>query len=104
MEVILFIIVAILCYLVSAMIHEMGHVAYGLLHHWKLYMLVVGPMKLYRETLDSKLKIGIEKNPILWGGVGGTLPQEENGGECECITSESLVGCGRTVCQYGAHP
>lgn len=78
MEVALFIVVAIICYLVSAMIHEMGHVLCGLLHHWKLYMLVVGPMKLYRETLDSKLKIGIEKNPILWGGVGGTLPQEEN--------------------------
>lgn len=78
MEILLFIVVAIICYLISAMIHEMGHVVCGLLHHWKLYMLVVGPMKLYRETLDSKLKIGIEKNPILWGGVGGTLPQEEN--------------------------
>ncbi len=78
MEVAFFIVVAIICYLASAMIHEMGHVVCGLLHHWKLYMLVVGPMKLYRETLDSKLKIGIEKNPILWGGVGGTLPQKES--------------------------
>lgn len=78
MEILLFIVGAIVCYLVSTMIHEMGHVVCGLLHHWKLYMLVVGPLKLYRETLDSKLKIGIEKNPILWGGVGGTLPQEEN--------------------------
>jgi len=81
MELILFIVVAIICYLVSALIHEMGHVVCGLLHHWKLYMLVVGPMKLYRETMDSKIKIGIEKNPILWGGVGGTLPakaSEEN--------------------------
>ena len=81
MEILLFTVGAIVCYLVSTMIHEMGHVVCGLLHHWKLYMLVVGPMKLYRETMDSKIKIGIEKNPILWGGVGGTLPakaSEEN--------------------------
>jgi len=78
MEILLFTVGAIICYLISAMIHEMGHVVCGLLHHWKLYMLVVGPLKLYRETLDSKLKIGLEKNPILWAGVGGTRPQEEN--------------------------
>jgi len=78
MEILLFFIGAIICYLISAMIHEMGHVACGLFHHWKLYMLVVGPMKLYRETMDSKIKIGIEKNPILWGGVGGTLPTKES--------------------------
>lgn len=78
MEIIIYIVGALICYLVSTMIHEMGHVACGLLHHWKLYMLVVGPVKLYRETMDSKLKIGIEKNPILWCGVGGTLPQKES--------------------------
>lgn len=78
MEIILFIIGAIVCYLISSMIHEMGHVVCGLLHHWKLYMLVVGPMKLYRENMDSKIKMGIEKNTILWGGVGGTLPVKES--------------------------
>lgn len=53
MEILLFIVGAIVCYLVSTMIHEMGHVVCGLLHHWKLYMLVVGPLKLYRESMDS---------------------------------------------------
>lgn len=78
MEIILILIGAIVCYLVSTMIHELGHVVCGLLHHWKLYMLVVGPMKLYRESMDSKLKIGIEKNTLLWCGVGGTLPAKES--------------------------
>lgn len=78
MEVIVFIIVAVVCYLASAVIHEMGHVLCGLLHHWKLFMLVIGPVKLYRESMDSKLKVGIEKNPSLWAGAGGTLPQKES--------------------------
>lgn len=78
MEIIILFVSVIVCYLVSAMIHEMGHVVCGLFHHWKLYMLVVGPIKFYRESMDSKLKIGIEKNPILWAGVGGTLPQKES--------------------------
>ena len=78
MEIIILFVSVIVCYLVSAMIHEMGHVVCGLFHHWKLYMLVVGPIKFYRESMDSKLKIGIEKNRILWAGVGGTLPQKES--------------------------
>ena len=77
MEIFLFTVGAIVCCFVSAMIHEMGHIACGLLHHWKLYMLVVGPMKLYRENVNSKLKIGIEKNPILWGGVYYTYEDED---------------------------
>lgn len=78
MEVIVFIIIAVVCYLASAVIHEMGHVLCGLLHHWKLFMLVIGPMKLYRESMDAKLKVGIEKNPSLWAGCGGTLPRKES--------------------------
>jgi len=64
----------VICYFLSSMIHELGHVICGLLNHWQLFLLVVGPLKLYREKMDSKIKIGIEKNVALWGGVGGTLP------------------------------
>lgn len=64
----------VICYVLSSTVHELGHVIYGLLNHWKLFMLIIGPLKLFRETLDSKIKLGIEKNIVLWGGVGGTLP------------------------------
>ena len=65
---------AVICYFLSAMIHELGHVICGLLNHWKFFLLIVGPIKIYREKMESKIKIGIEKNIVLWGGVGGTLP------------------------------
>lgn len=69
---------AVICYMLSAMIHELGHVICGLLNHWRLFLLVVGPLKLYRENMKSRVKIGIEKNVVLWGGVGGTLPTNKS--------------------------
>jgi len=78
MEIVVLIIGFIICYFVAALVHELGHVVCGLLHRWKLYMLVVGPVKVYRETLDSKIKVGIEKNITLWGGAGGTFPTKKS--------------------------
>lgn len=78
MELFILLVSAIICYLISTLIHELGHVVCGLLHHWKLFLLVVGPVKLYRESMDSEIKVGIEKNPVLWCGVGGTLPTRQS--------------------------
>ena len=69
---------ALIAYVMSTAIHEGGHVICGLMHRWKLLMIVVGPFKLYRENKDDKIHFGIEKNPTLWGGVGGTFPKEVN--------------------------
>lgn len=74
MEYFQLIVSAIVCYLISTLIHELGHIIYGLLNHWKLFMLVVGPVKFYRKSIEAKIKIGIEKNLTLWCGAGGTLP------------------------------
>lgn len=77
-NVIIFLVSAVACYLISALIHELGHVVCGVINKWKLFRLVVGPIKLYRDDLDSKLKIGIEKNIIMWCGAGGTLPRTKS--------------------------
>ena len=52
MKIITILVSIILGYLVSTLIHELGHVVCGLLHHWKLFVLVVGPVKFYRESKD----------------------------------------------------
>ena len=67
-------IYAVISYFVATVIHEFGHVLAGLMSKWKLMMMVVGPFKLYREDLKGKIRFGIEKNPALWGGCGGTAP------------------------------
>ncbi len=72
------ILITIICYPLSTLIHELGHIVCGLLHHWQLYMLVVGPFKVYRETPEAKIKFALEKNVVMWFGVGGTLPVTES--------------------------
>jgi hypothetical protein len=74
--VIILIPIALLSYWVSAIIHELGHILVGMAHGWKFYWLVVGFIGLKRK--DGKLSLYLEKNPALWGGVGGTVPAEES--------------------------
>lgn len=66
----------LVAYLVAGIVHEGGHVVAGLVQGWKFMLLVVGPVKLYRDEKDDKVKFGIEKNMILWGGIGGAVPRE----------------------------
>lgn len=83
----------IVAYFCSTLVHEGGHVLCGILHNWKLYLLVVGPFKLYRENLeDKKVKFGIEKNPLLWCGVGGTLPREKSEENIKTFSKILLAG------------
>lgn len=83
----------IVAYFCSTLVHEGGHVLCGILHNWKLYLLVVGPFKLYREKLeDEKVKLGIEKNPLLWCGVGGTLPRERSDENIKTFSKILLAG------------
>ena len=45
---------AVIGWFLATTIHELGHVLCGLLHHWKLSMLVIGPFKLYREKPEEE--------------------------------------------------
>ena len=66
----------ILAYMASGIVHEGGHVVAGLMQGWKFLLMVVGPIKLYRDEND-KVKLGIEKNILYWFGIGGTLPRKK---------------------------
>ncbi|MCR4586254.1 MAG: hypothetical protein K5686_11085 [Lachnospiraceae bacterium] len=91
-EILTLIAYALIAYFLSTTVHELGHVICGLLHKWKLIMLVVGPFKLYREDIDSKIKFGLEKNPTYWGGVGGTFPTKEDDGAVDIFAKILLAG------------
>lgn len=68
---------SIICYFISSIVHELGHVIVGLINGWKFYMLVIGPFEWKRESLNEKVKFQIEKNVIMWGGMGGTFPTND---------------------------
>lgn len=74
MGVAIYILTAILCYFISAIIHELGHIFVGLLNGWRFYMLVIGPLGIKADQ-SGRITFYLEKQIALWGGVGGTLPR-----------------------------
>jgi hypothetical protein len=82
----------LVAYFVSGVVHEGGHVVAGLLQGWKFEILVVGPFKLYRDEKDDKVKFGLEKNLMLWCGIGGTLPREEREDNLQKFARVLLAG------------
>ncbi|MDR0906279.1 MAG: hypothetical protein LBN00_08945 [Oscillospiraceae bacterium] len=90
MRIIIVLLAAVLSYLIAGAVHEMGHVVVGLLSGWKFYLLVVGPVGIRRNEND-KISVYLEKNPALWGGVGGTFPKTESPDNIK-VWSKILLG------------
>ena len=60
--------------ILSLYIHELGHVMVGIANGWKFILLTVGPLKIYRNDVHEKVKVGFEKNIMNWFGIGATVP------------------------------
>lgn len=90
MRIVVYILTAILCYLVSGIVHELGHIAVGLIKGWKFYLLIIGPLGITVDERDN-IKFYLEKRVIMWGGVGCTLPKEVNENNIK-IWSKVLLG------------
>lgn len=75
MEVVIYIFTAILCYMVSGIVHELGHIIVGLINGWKFYLLVIGPLGIKVDE-QGRVKFYLEKRIAMWGGVGCTLPKQ----------------------------
>ena len=82
----------LVAYLVGGIVHEGGHVVAGLVQGWKFELMVVGPVKLYRDEKDDKVKVGIEKNLVYWAGIGGTIPKEKSGDNIQKFAKILLAG------------
>lgn len=90
MEVLIYILTAILCYWLAGLIHETGHIIIGLICGWKFNLLVIGPLGL-KVNETGKLQFYVEKRLVLWGGVGGTMPQKAEDKNC-IIWGKILLG------------
>jgi Peptidase family M50. len=73
MEILLIFLIAILCYWISGIVHELGHVLTGLANGWKFHLLVVGPLGI-KTNGQGKIKLYFEKHIAMWGGAGATIP------------------------------
>jgi len=64
-----------LSYVVSGIVHELGHIIIGLMNGWKFSLFILGPLGLKVDE-NGHIKAYFEKRISLWGGVGGTFPKE----------------------------
>lgn len=90
MRIVVYIFTAILCYLASGIVHELGHIVVGLIKGWKFYLLIIGPLGITVDEGDN-IKFYLEKRVIMWGGAGCTLPKEVNENNIK-IWSKVLLG------------
>ena len=90
MIIVIFIFIAIFCYFISAIVHELGHIVVGLINGWKFYLLIIGPLGIKLDEND-KIKVYLEKRPVMWGGIGCTFPKEVNEKNIK-IWSKVLLG------------
>ncbi|MEQ8154660.1 MAG: hypothetical protein ABRQ25_07235 [Clostridiaceae bacterium] len=90
MIIVTYILTAILCYMFSGIVHELGHITVGLIKGWKFYLLIIGPLGI-RADEGNNIKFYLEKRVAMWGGVGCTLPEEINEKNIE-IWSKVLLG------------
>ena len=81
----------IVAYFVSGIVHEGGHVVAGLAQGWRFELLVVGPLKLNWGE-NGKLRLGIEKNILLWCGIGGAAPTEQSEANLKKFARTLLAG------------
>ena len=79
MDVLIFIIFAIISFILASATHELGHVLTGLLVGFKFHLFVAGPLGVKRDEND-RVVIYIEKDISLWGGIAATLPKEADQG------------------------
>ena len=77
MEIILYIIQALLCYFIVITIHELGHIIVGILSGFRFELFVLGPFGLKRDD-NGKIIFYLEKNKAMWGGCGATVPVNDN--------------------------
>ena len=79
MDVLIFIIFAIISFILASATHELGHVLTGLMVGFKFHLFVAGPLGVKRDEND-RVVIYIEKDISLWGGIAATLPKEAEQG------------------------
>ncbi|WP_422486849.1 hypothetical protein [Gudongella sp. DL1XJH-153] len=64
MEILIRVLLAIFCIIISIAVHELGHILVGLKEGFKFYLFVAGPFGLKRDEND-KIIFYIEKDVSL---------------------------------------
>lgn len=73
MNILIIIIGAIFSAMIALTVHELGHLIAGLIMGFRFELFVSGFLKIHRNE-QGKIKIGLNKDMSLFGGVAATIP------------------------------
>lgn len=62
--------------LLAMAVHELGHLLSGMAQGFRFELYVVGPLGIKRE--DGKIKVYLNKNVAMMGGIAATLPTRQD--------------------------
>ena len=77
MDLLVFILLAALSFIISSAVHELGHVLVGIAEGFKFHLFIAGPLGVKRDQND-RVVLYFEKNISLWGGIAATLPAQDD--------------------------
>lgn len=63
-------------FLLAILVHELGHVVFGLAQRMRFMLLVVGPLKLERDGEDDHVHLRLNRNLEMAGGLAACVPQD----------------------------
>jgi hypothetical protein len=75
MEIIIYVLGVVVMFMLALIVHESGHLISGLLVGFRFEMFVAGFLKIYRDQ-KRRIRIGINKDLSLFGGVAATTPRD----------------------------
>jgi len=55
-------------------VHELGHVAGGLLARFRFYLFVAGPLRVERDPDSGRVRVGLNRTVSMMGGLAALLP------------------------------
>ena len=79
-----------MCILFGILVHESGHLLFGMINGFKFHMLVIGPIGVRR--VDGKIKVYYESNKSYWGGISLTLPTNDDDNNIDIFTKILIAG------------
>ena len=91
MDILFFIILAVISFIMASATHELGHVLTGLIEGFRFHLFVAGPLGVKRDEND-RVVVYFEKDISLWGGIAATLPKEADQGNYKKFSRVLLSG------------
>ncbi len=91
MDILYLLVYSVIGVFVASLVHELGHLLVSLSHGWHFNFLVAGPFRWEASGENKRVRLSLERNPALWGGVVSCIP-DSNDSNSFNVFNRVLIG------------